>query len=117
MRYLLLLSLLAFGCESENTDSENTDNSSDCRMADSECANGFSCQMSSDGAYECLPIGEEPTGGECIGESSTQCFDNDVYWVNSCGNRGEIESSCSNGESCVDDGTPACECISESSTE
>ena len=66
MRYLLLLllSLLAFGCESEDTDSEPTSNSVDCRMVGFECTDGFSCQMIPDGAYECLPIGEEPNAGE-----------------------------------------------------
>jgi cysteine-rich repeat protein len=82
MRYLLflLLSLLTMGgCESENTDSENTDTSSDCRMADSECANGFNCQMIPDGAYECLPISEDTTAGEAIQQ---MCLPNDPQCAN-----------------------------------
>ena len=46
-------------------------------------------------------VGEEPSAGEepseCTAESSTECFDGNVYWVDSCGVRGEVQANCNNG--------------------
>lgn len=46
--------------------------------------------------------GAELGGESCTPQNSTQCFDNQLYWMDSCGNRGDLLESCAEGTVCVD---------------
>jgi hypothetical protein len=52
----------------------------------------------------------------CTPHMSTVCFNNDVYWVNSCGDREEMSVACDDHQTCVDDGEPRCVCVPEVSS-
>jgi formylglycine-generating enzyme required for sulfatase activity len=72
-------------------------------------ANSGICQEST-GTPVCLSI------DECTAEASTICFEGNIYWVDSCGNRGGLSMVCERGQTCLDRDMPSCSCLPESST-
>ena len=57
-----------------------------------------------------IQAGTEPETMSCEANASTACYDNSVYWVNSCGDLGSIKERCEGNLSCVDDVSPVCVC-------
>ncbi|MFA5431193.1 MAG: hypothetical protein WC329_08545, partial [Candidatus Omnitrophota bacterium] len=51
----------------------------------------------------------------CTANSSKNCFDNDVYWYDSCGNRGAVYDDCGSAETCSNAACVADNCTANSS--
>ena len=50
---------------------------------------------------------------DCIAQDAQDCWDGDVYWVDSCGTRGDRARRCLEGQRCLDNGaTATCETVS-----
>jgi len=73
------------GCETNlNTDSSN------CGSCGNDCQDGYSCVSGS-----CVEDSEE-----CTSNNYTQCYDGNVYWYDSCGEREGVYDYCSSEEVC-----------------
>ncbi|MFA5431192.1 MAG: hypothetical protein WC329_08540, partial [Candidatus Omnitrophota bacterium] len=89
------------------------------------CASGYTCNVSGQCAATCTPsctgkaCGNDGCGGSCgtcasgytcnasgqcvascTANSSKNCYNNDVYWYDSCGNRGAVYDDCGSDETC-----------------
>lgn len=53
--FIISLLLIFIGCESKGMNSVTSNDPTDCRMVEFECTNGYTCNMNSNGDYECLP--------------------------------------------------------------
>jgi len=79
-----------YGCSGYNTNPGVTETAALCgNGCDDDCSGG-----------DCVP---PPV---CTSESYSECYDGDVYWYDSCDNRGEKRFECDDGNACTDDSCP-----------
>ena len=96
----------------------------------SDCQGGAGCSSSVEEMDQDVPIGPDQGPGAtivdamvplCTPRASTVCYEEDIYWVDSCGTRGALSVDCQDdpdareGSVCLGD-PPTCGCIPEVST-
>ena len=82
-----------------------------------DCRDSGSCMPDTtvDDAQD-MEILEDMMSPVCTPRAATACFEDDVYWFDSCGAREEVSVACDDPYICVDDGTPRCVCTPEVSS-
>ncbi len=110
-------------CASDEACVETSDTTAECsaECGDGDVDSGEECDGSDLDGETCETLGYDD--GElgcndcsfdesacCTDESSYQCSSGDVYWYDSCGDRGSVHTTCESDETCVDLSSTTAEC-------